>query len=164
MNVAEAIAAERQRGMGQYAVAIGPQPDRLGMLRKKAQEERLKLSSQIAFNTKFELALATQLVGKDKERNLIQEKIKDLEESTDSSELLAKKDKKLKELDDQVQQLSSDLRNTIKERDRTWIEKDEEIEKLQEELKTSVQFWKGNDEKMSNLEKVRMQLRRYYFP
>jgi len=74
----EAIAAERQRGMGQYAVAIGPQPDRLGMLRKKAQEERLKLSSQIAFNTKFELALATQLVGKDKERNLIQEKIVDL--------------------------------------------------------------------------------------
>ena len=93
----EALAAERQRGLGQYAVAIGPQPDRLGMLRKKAQQERLKLSSQIAFNTKFELALASQLVGKDKERNLLQEKIKDIGQVLISNEqaLAAQKQKSI---------------------------------------------------------------------
>ena len=62
------IAEQRMKGLGQYAVSIGPQPDRTAELRKKQQQVRLEVARNINFQTNFELQLAKQLLGTDKKQ------------------------------------------------------------------------------------------------
>ena len=67
------LANERAKGLSQYASAIGPQVDRIAQAEKRAaatqkqaQQQRLKGSSKIVFQTKLELALASQLSNVEK--------------------------------------------------------------------------------------------------
>lgn len=71
------LSEQRMKGLGQYATSIGPEPDRIGAIRRKQQQQRLAASKQIIFQTNLELALAEQLLGTGKRQLNVKQKITD---------------------------------------------------------------------------------------
>ncbi len=95
------IAEQRMKGLGQYAVSIGPQPDRTAELRKKQQQVRLEVARDINFQTNFELQLAQQLLGTGKKQLNIKQQITDEQQRQikNGQALNAQRDKALRKLD-----------------------------------------------------------------